>query len=380
MSCKKKASRKTAAASSPSTLKEQRAQALEIAAAYLTAAQDKAAPLASQVNDKIGPLTDQLSDKIGPISEKLGPISDQAVEAGKKALDVSKEYAQEKVVPTLHQAYDAFQKDVLPGLEERAEKVTALPAVEEATRRGQAAVSALKGESTELAAKAGMETKSVKKAKRRGKFGKVLGTLAILGGFSAAAVVASRRFMSSSDDGWTAHEPKVTYSWTPGDKDEMADKPAPKPATKAEEKSQDKSAEKAEASHGSKPVAKPEPKKKDKSVPADPVAAMADEGGPAAAAPETTAETTIFVDEGARSETTTKDGATKAPEESKKDEEPKATSYVGENPPEGYVIKGNDRSMKYHVPGSGGYDRTIADVWFATEEAAQAAGFTKAQR
>ena len=367
MSCKKKASRKTAAASSPSTLKEQRAQALEIAAAYLTAAQDKAAPLASQVNDKIGPLTDQLSDKIGPISEKLGPISDQAVEAGKKALDVSKEYAQEKVVPTLHQAYDTFQKDILPGLEERAEKVTALTAVEEATRRGQAAVSALKGESTELAAKAGIETKSVKKAKRRGKFGKVLGTLAILGGISAAAVVASRRFMSSSDDGWTAHEPKVTYSWTPGDKDEMADKPAPKPASKAEEKSQDKSAEKAEASHGSKPVAKPEPKKKDKSVPADPVAAMADEGGPAAAAPETTAETTIF-------------GATKAPEESKKDEEPKATSYVGENPPEGYVIKGNDRSMKYHVPGSGGYDRTIADVWFATEEAAQAAGFTKAQR
>ncbi|GAE78748.1 hypothetical protein JCM18920_272 [Cutibacterium acnes JCM 18920] len=32
------------------------------------------------------------------------------------------------------------------------------------------------------------------------------------------------------------------------------------------------------------------------------------------------------------------------------------------------MIKGNDRSMKYHVPGSGGYDRTIADVWFATEE------------
>ena len=89
---------------------------------------------------------------------------------------------------------------------------------------------------------------------------------------------------------------------------------------------------------------------------------------------------TAFVDEGARSETTTKDGATKAPEESKKDEESKVTSYVGENPPEGYVIKGNDRSMKYHVPGSGGYDRTIADVWFATEEAAQAAGFTKAQR
>ncbi|MGK2350463.1 sunset domain-containing protein [Cutibacterium sp. V947] len=338
MSCKKKASRKTAAASSPSTLKEQRAQALEIAAAYLTAAQDKAAPLAAQVNDKIGPLTDQLSDKIGPISEKLGPISDQAVEAGKKALDVSKEYTQDKVVPALHQAYDTFQKDVLPGLEERAERVAAMPAVEEATRRGQAAVSALKGESTELAAKAGVETTSVKKAKHRSKLGKVLGTLAVLGGISAAAVVAGRRFMSSSDDGWTAHEPKVTYSWTPGDKGKATDKPAPKSGDK------------------------PEPKTDGTSVPADPVAAMANEGGPAAAAPETTAETT------------------EAPEEGTKDENSKATSYVGENPPKEYVIKGNDRSMKYHVPGSGGYDRTIADVWFATEEAAQAAGFTKAQR
>lgn len=55
-------------------------------------------------------------------------------------------------------------------------------------------------------------------------------------------------------------------------------------------------------------------------------------------------------------------------------------SYVGTEPPEGYTIKGNDRSMKYHVPESGGYERTIADVWFLSEEAAQAAGFTRAQR
>lgn len=55
-------------------------------------------------------------------------------------------------------------------------------------------------------------------------------------------------------------------------------------------------------------------------------------------------------------------------------------SYVGENPSEEFTIKGNERSMKYHVPGYGGYDRTIADVWFSSEDAAQAAGFTKAQR
>ena len=48
--------------------------------------------------------------------------------------------------------------------------------------------------------------------------------------------------------------------------------------------------------------------------------------------------------------------------------------------PEGFEVKGNADSMKYHVPGTGGYERTIAEIWFTTEEAAQAAGFTKAQR
>lgn len=55
-------------------------------------------------------------------------------------------------------------------------------------------------------------------------------------------------------------------------------------------------------------------------------------------------------------------------------------SYVGEEPPAGYTIKGNERSMKYHLPGTGGFERTIPDVWFNSEEAAKAAGFTRAQR
>lgn len=55
-------------------------------------------------------------------------------------------------------------------------------------------------------------------------------------------------------------------------------------------------------------------------------------------------------------------------------------SYVGDEPPAGYTIKGNERSMKYHLPGTGGFERTIPDVWFNSEEAAKAAGFTRAQR
>ncbi len=45
--------------------------------------------------------------------------------------------------------------------------------------------------------------------------------------------------------------------------------------------------------------------------------------------------------------------------------------------PNGFDIKGNEDSKLYHVPGSSHYDRTNAEVWFASEEAAEAAGFTK---
>ncbi|SMO81584.1 50S ribosomal protein L17 [Propioniciclava tarda] len=53
-------------------------------------------------------------------------------------------------------------------------------------------------------------------------------------------------------------------------------------------------------------------------------------------------------------------------------------SYVGENPPAGFDIKGNEDSMKFHTPDSPWYDRTIAEVWFNSEDAAVAAGFVDA--
>jgi len=57
-----------------------------------------------------------------------------------------------------------------------------------------------------------------------------------------------------------------------------------------------------------------------------------------------------------------------------------AGAYVGPNPPEGYTIKGNERSMKYHVPTALGYERTVTNLWFNSPEAAEAAGFTRALR
>ncbi len=49
----------------------------------------------------------------------------------------------------------------------------------------------------------------------------------------------------------------------------------------------------------------------------------------------------------------------------------------GDEMPEGFPIKGNAGSMLYHLPDTAFYGRTIAEVWFATEDAAKAAGFSR---
>jgi len=51
-------------------------------------------------------------------------------------------------------------------------------------------------------------------------------------------------------------------------------------------------------------------------------------------------------------------------------------SYRGPNPPEGFDIKGNEDSMKFHTTASPWYKRTRAEVWFNSPEAAKNAGFT----
>ena len=86
----KAAADKAAASNLSSSFKEQRAQALEAAAAYLTAAQEKAGPLASQASEKIAPWAKAAG-------EKLAPLTEQAKELGGKALSE----AQKNMGPTL---------------------------------------------------------------------------------------------------------------------------------------------------------------------------------------------------------------------------------------------------------------------------------------
>ncbi|MGD7789970.1 50S ribosomal protein L4 [Propionibacteriaceae bacterium Y1700] len=54
-------------------------------------------------------------------------------------------------------------------------------------------------------------------------------------------------------------------------------------------------------------------------------------------------------------------------------------SYRGEEPPAGFDIKGNEDSMKFHAPTSPWYGRTVAEVWFNSADAAEAAGFVNAE-
>ena len=46
--------------------------------------------------------------------------------------------------------------------------------------------------------------------------------------------------------------------------------------------------------------------------------------------------------------------------------------------PEGFPIKGNEDSMKFHESDGQWYEQTVAEVWFDTVESAEAAGFTRA--
>ena len=46
--------------------------------------------------------------------------------------------------------------------------------------------------------------------------------------------------------------------------------------------------------------------------------------------------------------------------------------------PDGFPIKGNAQSKKFHQAGGRWYDQTVAEIWFDTPESAEAAGFTEA--
>jgi hypothetical protein len=373
------------------------------AADWVGAAADRVGPLTHAAADRVSPLALSAADRVGPYAQaamgrvspyahlataKVGPL---ASGAKKRSAHVAQE-ALEKIGPRLDEAIDAgrhkVSDDLIPKLAGALSVAAGSPIVAEATRRGQATLAAAKGE---------LVLPPPKKKRRW------LKRFAVLAALAGVAAVAARKFLGSADADWQAARPSAPYT------------PPPQPAKTPVDESATSVADTAPANGASV----------DAAADVADLTPAGDESGPdpdqsavgATGEPHTdleeppTADSELPTSDTAASDTdaslvysTESDGLDESgqPMESQSNEaietelpiEPSAETasggerpryegegiYIGLEPPEGYTIKGNERSKKYHVPESAGYGRTTAEVWFNSEEAAERAGFVRAQR
>ena len=110
-------------------------------------------------------------------------------------------------------------------------------------------------------------------------------------------------------------------------------------------------------------------------------AAAGSEAAPETVEAETDVIETEVIDAGEVESTETETGTATDEDATGSDEAPYGpgshAALDDDAQPEGFDIKGNADSMLYHVPGSRSYKQTKAEVWFATEADAEAAGFSK---
>jgi gas vesicle protein len=288
------------------------------------------ARLAADTFDKVHPVIDDALDRVSP-----------AVDATVKRVKPAVDDVLQMIPPTVDRAREAVQEDFLPKLAELLSELARQPLAREL--KVAAATAALS-----------KELRKASKPKRSGwkTFGKILLAGAALG----AVAVAIRKLLADPSTGWESHVPSTAYVADPVSDvvDDVKDKAADV-AKDVSEKVEDAAAKAADVVEDVKDDV------------TDAAVDVAD------AAKETTADIEVKLDKLA-------DEAEGGDASPLADSPYGAGSYVGDEPPEGYSIKGNDRSMKYHVPGSAAYERTIAEVWFNTEDAAREAGFVRAQR
>ncbi len=319
--------------------------ALQEMAPAIATAKDQFGPAAGRARDRIVPAAASAAEHLAPLAAtarersaelaeqartQLAPHVQEALEQARTQLAPHVHEAMERAQPHLEHARQRVQDDLVPQLTDMLHRAAEHPAVIEATARGSETMGMVREQ---------MAGTPVVARHRRSRLGGVVKVMAA-GAVLAAVAVAVRQFLASKEDDWQAHRPSQGY--------------VPSPASSGGTQGPSEPVEpEAEVDAESEVDAEPEVDQSSESY-AD--AEMIAEGGPVV-------------------ETDDEDDEVEA-----RAGEHGEGSYVGDEPPEGFVIKGNERSMKYHVPGSGGYERTIADVWFATEEAAQEAGFTRAQR
>lgn len=290
----------------------------------------RGARFAADTFEKVHPVLDDALDRVSP-----------AVDATMKAVRPAVEDALQAIPPTVNFAREKVQADYLPRLAEALRDLASQPLAKELKVAVASAALARELEKASAPKRSGWRT-----------FGKILLAGAVLGG----VVVAIRKLLADPSTGWETHTPKTAYVADPV-ADVVDDVKAK--AAKAADTAADKTAE-----------------VKDKVADVT-KAASAKVTEVAEDVQEKVADAKGDIEEKLDKLADEAEGG----EESPLARNPYGEgSYVGDEPPEGFNIKGNDRSMKYHVPGSAAYERTLAEVWFNSEEAAQAAGFVRAQR
>ena len=304
------------------------AQTAAAAAAPLaTQAASAVAPYAHTVTERVTPYAHTVAEKVGPYTakagERLAPLAASGASAAHDAV--------ERVGPVLEDAYskvgEAYGK-VGPAFESAKDRVSddLLPRV--TTALGSAAGSPIaveavkRGRATVAAARG--ELTLPEPERTSGGWVKRVAIVAAVAG--VVAVVARKLLGDSAQSGWQSARPSAPPS--PTSTSPTSTSPTSTGPTSS--------------------------------------TAVADDEAPA---DDTSADDTSADDIGTVGDELTADTVSGYGE----------GAYVGDEPPEGYVIKGNQNSMKYHLPDGSGYFSTKAEVWFNSEEAAKAAGFVPVQ-
>lgn len=288
---------------------------------YLEQAQEQLAPRAQDALAQAQEALSQAQEFVTPLARDARKKGAQFAAHTMDTLQPRLDEVLEKVAPTVDDVYGRLA----PAIDAAAEKVQKelLPRLNEILHEAAELPVAAQASERAQAAVAALAGELTVADKKKGNAAATAIKVVVATGLLAGVVLAVRKFLEPQDSGWQAHEPSQPY--VPTAASDLVDD--------VTEKFEDAKAKAADLADEV----------------ADEATQVADEATEGDAAP--------FADSPYG-----------------------AGSYVGAEPPEGFPIKGNERSMKYHVPGNGGYERTIADVWFDSEEAAQAAGFVKAQR
>lgn len=342
-----------------------------------------AAEIKDAIMDKVAPLLDSAADaldqgktQIAPLAHdakvkgakvaanamnKAHPILDDALDKVTPAVDTAREKIQHDLLPKLNDLLKAAaEADVVPTKREMKQiRKDVKQAAKDARKKSHQAVRSFKGE--------------IEPRKKRSK-AKSVGLVACALALIAAAGMALRKYLAQTDEsGWAAHSPSDAYTCKKAEAEDFINDKVDD-ARHAFGEFTDAAKEKVEDLKDAVGDAADAAQDKAEDL-KDTLGDAADDAKRAANdAKEVVADKVHEVSDDAAAK------ADQAVEEAGETRQYGEGAYVGNEPPEGFVIKGNERSMKYHTEGNEGFERTIPDVWFNSEEAAEAHGFTKAQR